>query len=88
MRGRLRRRGSSGGASPSRNSRTTCSVTRSSAIPQWLECTSTWRPAGSRQARQSTIPSRREYTARYGSGDGGRARSRRNAAQQRPNAHE
>ena len=30
------------------------------AIPQWLESTSTWRAAGSRHERQSTMPSERE----------------------------
>src|SRR3954447_20256346 len=57
-------------------------------MPTWLERTSTWRAAGSRQARQSTIPSLREYTATNSTSSGnGPVTCSRASAQHSPRPH-
>jgi 4'-phosphopantetheinyl transferase len=53
-------RASDAAQKPSSPLRMTLSVTALVAMPQWLAVTSTFRPTGSRHARQSTMPSRRE----------------------------
>ena len=54
-------------------------------MPQWLPSTSTHSAYGSRHARQSTIPSLREWIASVGiSGSSGSSRSLRKSAQQAP----